>query len=179
MTMNKYFVGAVAGATSLVIAFPVAAQLASAAGPRGSSENVSSRPAPSQACVQALADNDGTFLASIDVMIAAHKSAVLTHKNALTVAAGISDDAARKAAVVAANEAFRTTMMTAKDSQKDAHTAERDALKAACGTSMGFGMMNGHFYDGDEKNLMKRGRGFHMNKGGFGRGQSFGGNREG
>ncbi len=167
MTKNKYIIGAVAGATSLAIAFPLVAQLASAADEDGvMNARRANRPAPSQACVQALVDKDTKFLASIDAMTAAHKAAVQTHKDALTAAASITDEAQRKAAVDAADQAFRDAMKAAIDAQGD-HKAEMEALKAACGDSLGFG----HRFGGP----MIRGKGpmkggFHMNQDGQGRG---------
>lgn len=124
------------------------------------------RPAPSQACVQALVEKDTKFLASIDAMTAAHKAAVQAHKDALTAAAALTDDTQRKTAVDAAHQAFREAMKATMDAQGD-HKAEMEALKAACGDSLGFG----HHFGGP----MIRGKGpmkggFHMNQDGQGRG---------
>ncbi len=177
MTKNKYIIGAVAGATSLAVAFPLLAQFASAAD-EGMTMNSrrADRPAPSQACVHALAEKDGAFLSGVDAMITAHKAAVLAHKDALTAAAAITDDAQRKTAVDLADQTFHDAMEAAHDAQGD-HMAEMEALKTACGTSLGFGhgfggpMMRG-------KGPMKGG-GFHMNQDGHGRGPRTDANSEG
>lgn len=176
MFRNKYIIGAAAGATSLAIAFPLVAQLASAATTTDgtTSSRFANRPTPSQACVQAIADKDAAFLANVDTFIAAHKAAVQAHKNALTAAAALTDETQRKAAVDAAEEAFRAAMKAASDAQQTALKSSIDAVKTACGNA-GFGMggFGGPMMDG--RGPMKKGGGFHMmNKGGHGRGQPFG-----
>ncbi len=135
--MKKSFAaGAIAGMSSLALAVPLLAQISSAATDSSASTNIKAdRPAPSIACVQALAAKDDAMLATIDTMMAAHKSATQARRDALKAGATITDDAARKAAVQAADEAFYKAMQTAMESQKD--DASMDALKEACGDSMG------------------------------------------
>ncbi len=103
------------------------------------------RPTPSQACVEALAGMDAAMLEDIDAMTTTHKTALQAHKDALTAAAAITDDAQRQDAVKKANEDIRMAMKTFMESHKDAHQAPMDAVKSACGDMgpRGMKMMHG------------------------------------
>lgn len=143
--MNKSFTyGAVAGISSLALAIPFLAQISSAASTGSSVATTTAkavRPAPTQACVVALVAKDDAFLANVDTMIAAQKTATQTHRSALNAAASITDDTQRQAAVKAADEAFRTAMKTAMESHMTADKTQMEALKTACGNAgMGGGM---------------------------------------
>lgn len=143
--MNKSFTyGAVAGISSLALAVPFLAQISSAASTGSSAATTTAkaaRPAPTQACVVALVAKDDAFLANVDTMIAAQKTATQTHRNALNAAASITDDTQRQAAVKAADEAFRTAMKTAMESHMTVDKTQMEALKTACGNAgMGGGM---------------------------------------
>lgn len=155
MKKTSFTFGAIAGATSLAIALPMVAQLASAATDTNSTNQAGARPVPTQECVLALAERDTNFLAKIDSMTAAHKAATIAHRDALTAAAAITDDTERQDALKKAQEDFRTAIQTARGSED--HTAGMEALKAACGDSFrgGFGMsmkggdrMGGHMMKG-------------------------------
>jgi hypothetical protein len=122
--------------SSLAIAVPILAQVSSAAS-TSSIATTNTRPIPSQACVTALAAQEGTMISKIDSMMATHKTILQAHQAALTAAAGIADDTARQAAITKANEDMRTAMKAAM-SAKDEMTAAKDALKAACGDTMPF-----------------------------------------
>lgn len=139
--MNKSFTyGAVAGISSIALAIPLLAQISSAASTGSSATTTTpgvTRPAPSQACVQALAAKDASFLSTIDAMIAAQKTATQTHEDALTAAAAITDDTQRAAAVKAADQAYRTAMQTAMQTQMTNGKTQMDALKTACGNAEG------------------------------------------
>ena len=113
--MKKSFtLGAVAGITSLAIAFPIVAQISSAQSSAGTSAAanvfVRRKPDTTQAGVQTLIEHDATFLANIDAAVSAHKTAVQTHKTALEAAVTIADDTARADAVQDANETLHTSM---------------------------------------------------------------------
>ena len=144
--MKKFTMGAIAGASALALSIPIVLQFASAASSDGSISffvnGAQQRPVPSQACVQALASQDDSFLKNIDAMIATHKTAMQAHKDALVAAAQIADDTQRVAALKKANEDFRTAMKAAMDAKKIDHQADIDALKTVCGDSFGpHGMM--------------------------------------
>lgn len=159
--MNKYIIGGIAGAASLAVAFPLVAQFVSAASGTAATANdveTNDAPAPSQACVQALADRDGKFLASIDAMITAQKAATQAHKDALTAAVAITDDTQRAAAVDAADKAFGDAMKAAFTAHGDPKT-EMDAVKTACGEDGFRHKFGAHFGFGGP---MMRGDGPHM-----------------
>ena len=127
----------------MALAVPFAAQIVGAqttSAPSGER----SRPVPTQACVLALAEQEGTYLSTVDTLIAARKSAMQIHKDALTAASAIADDAQRAAAVQKANDDLRAAMEAARKAQGDGKT-QMDALKTACGDSAfrGFGPMTG------------------------------------
>ncbi len=153
--MNKFTLGAIAGATSLALAVPMLVQISSAAtGDQTSSAGLKTRPVatpPSQACVLALVQRDGEFLSTIDAMIAEQKTATQTHKDALTAAAALTDEKARQDAVKKADDALRASMEAARKAQGDPKT-QMDALKTACGDSMPMmgmgGPMGGDFHGG-------------------------------
>lgn len=152
--MNKFTLGAGAGALSLLIAVPVFAQGV------GATSSKKGRTAPSQTCVLAMADYETTMLSNIDARTAAHKAAATAKRDALKAAAALTDDTARMDALKKAQEDFRTAM---EAMMKTKDQAAMDTLKAACGDSlpmMGMGhemgrknMMQGH---GKMKDLMKR-----------------------
>ncbi len=168
-SMKKNFtLGAVAGISAVALAIPLFAQVAGAASGDGTSLSAvgkSARPAPSQECIQALVAKDDAFLSTVDTMMAAHKQATQTHRNALNAAASITDDTQRDAAVRAANEAFHTSMKDTMDSRKTGAKDQMDAIKTACGDAMGGrgmfmkGMMGrGHHGKGDRDGMrMMRG----------------------
>lgn len=136
---KSFLLGATAGATGLALAVPILAQMVSAASSTaGTADILKTRPVPTQACVQAMADQDGKFLASVDAMITAQKAATKAHQNALVAAAAITDDTARAEAIKAAQEAFRTAMEAAFNA--DDKKAEMEAMKTACGDSHFFMM---------------------------------------
>lgn len=139
--MNKFTLGAATGATSLLIAIPLFAQMAGAAS--SSPTMASKRPVPTQACVLAMADHETTMLSNIDAMTAAHKAAATTKRDALKAAAALTDDAARMEALKKAQENFRAAMETTMKAKDETSKA---ALKAACGDSFGVGM--GHMMGG-------------------------------
>ncbi|MFA6523169.1 MAG: hypothetical protein WCS85_02270 [Candidatus Peribacteraceae bacterium] len=146
--MKKFTIGAIVGATSLAVAFPLLAQFAGAA-ESTTQTTPPERPVQTQACVQALASRDDATLSGIDALIAAQKSATLAHRDALTAAAALTDDTARQEAVQKADEAFRTAMDTARKANTAEQTA-MEAVKTACGDAgfggrgmMGFGQMEG------------------------------------
>ncbi|MDD4318800.1 MAG: hypothetical protein PHW10_00525 [Candidatus Peribacteraceae bacterium] len=157
--MKKFTLGVIAGASSLALAVPLVAQLASAAS--GVSSNAArTQPIPSQTCVEALADADGTQLSNMDTFFAAHKTALQARKDALTAAATITDDTQRQEAVKKANDDFRTAM----ESQQDAMASARESVKTACGNAGGFGMGFG------AGSMGMRGNGPDMKGGNFGNG---------
>ncbi len=139
--MKKTFtIGAVVGASSLLLAVPLFAQFASAASTTSANATAKNRPVPSQVCVQALADMDAHFIATADAMMTAHKKATQAHHDALVATAALTDDTARAAAVDKANADLRTAMKAAMDAQGDKKES-MDTLKTACGNAMrgGFG----------------------------------------
>lgn len=150
--MNKFTLGAATGATSLLIAIPMFAQMAGAA---SSSSLTTTRPVPTQTCVLAMADHETTMLSNIDAMTAAHKAAATAKRNALKAAAALTDDTARMEALKKAQETFRAAMeatMMAKDGTGMA------ALKTACGDSfpMGMGHMMGGMKDKMRGNIAEK-----------------------
>jgi uncharacterized protein with FMN-binding domain len=144
MKLSSFTLGAVAGLATLALAVPIVAQISSAETSSASSSSEQSRPVPTQACVLALAGKDGTYLSTIDALIAAEKSAMQIHKDALTAASAMTDDAQRADAVQKANDDLRAAMEAARKAQGDRRT-QMDALKTACGDSgfRGFGPMMG------------------------------------
>ncbi len=126
--MNKFTLGAIAGATSLMIAVPVLAQVSSAAtettGTTSSlsattSANRFGRGPLTQAQVQTLADTDASFLTNVDALVTVLKTAVQNRKTALTAAAAITDETARQTAVKKAMTDFRTAMEAAITANPD------------------------------------------------------------
>ncbi len=142
---NKFLLGAVAGVSALIVAVPLIAQFSSA---QSASTSAASTSAPSQACIQALVAKDDAFLANIDAETAARRSAMQAHETALKASAGITDGARRQAAFQQANEALRTAMQNAKQSESNEKTA-RDTVKAACGNLKG--MMFGMGWEGHRR----------------------------
>lgn len=115
--------GTLGAATLLAASVPAFAQ---------QSQNAN-RPAPSTECIEAMAAKSDVFLADIDAKVAAKKSAMQTRKDALLAAAALTDDAARTDAVKKANEAFRNSMKSLRESQSTERKAAIEAVKAACG----------------------------------------------
>jgi len=163
-SMKKFTTGVIVGISSVAVAIPVLAQLASAASGDTSSAASSfakTRPVPTQACIEAMAAQDTNFLAHIDATIAAQKAATQAHKDALLAAASITDNTERAAALKKANEDFRTAMKNAMGSQADIK-ASMDALKAACGNGMGFGGPGMMMFGGPVGSEMRGDAGKHM-----------------
>jgi hypothetical protein len=119
--MKKSFaLGAIAGMSSLALAIPVLAQISSAqdsgttASTAGNAQFWTKRaPDTTTTGIQTRIDHDSAFLTNIDAMIAIQKSAIQTHKDALTAALSITDDTQRAAAIKAADEAMRTSIENA------------------------------------------------------------------
>lgn len=132
--MKKFVLGAIAGFSTIALAAPLFAQ---------GTANTTNTPAtdviPSQACIEALASQESEQLSRIDAMITAQKDAMSVHQAALKVAAGITDDDERQAAVKKANDIFRASMKSMMESQED-RTTQREALRTACGDYRAFGM---------------------------------------
>ena len=161
MKLSSFTLGAVAGLSAMALAVPFAAQIVGAqttSAPSGER----SRPVPSQACVLALAEQEGTYLSTVDRLIAARKSAMQIHKDALTAASAIADDAQREEAVQKANDDLRAAMEAARKAQGDRKT-QMDAVKEACGDSAfrGFGPMMGGMpgFGGRGMGMQARGEG--------------------
>lgn len=133
--MNKFTLGAATGATSLLIAIPMFAQMAGAAS--SSASATSTRPVPTQTCVLAMADHETTMLSNIDAMTAAHKAAATAKRDALKAAAALTDETARMEALKKAQETFRAAMAA---TMKLKDEAAMTALKTACGDSFPMGM---------------------------------------
>lgn len=112
---HKFLLGAVSGMSALMIAVPIAAQFTSAAsGSSVSGTTSTERPREfSQESVQAMIDRDTAFLKNADTMLVILKEATEKHKNELTIAAGLTDTTAQKAALRAAQENFHTAIQTA------------------------------------------------------------------
>ncbi|MDD5055307.1 MAG: hypothetical protein PHZ00_03490 [Candidatus Peribacteraceae bacterium] len=143
MKLSSFTLGAVAGLSAMALAVPFAAQIVGAqttSAPSGER----SYPVPTQACALALAEQEGTYLSTVDTLIAAQKTAMQAHKDALTAAATIADDVQREEAIQQANDNLRAAMEAARKAQGDPKT-QMDALKTACGDSgfRGFGPMMG------------------------------------
>lgn len=152
MKMRTFTLGAIAGASALALAFPLAAQLTSAQSSSASSKPA--RPVSSQACALALAGRDDAVLANEDAMQTARKAALQARSDALKAAAAITDDAQRQAAVTKADEDFRAAMKTAEAPQSAAMKAAMDAVQSACGGKAGrggFGFGMGAFRGGPGK----------------------------
>ncbi len=134
--MKKSFtLGAVSGIATVMVAVPLLAQVTGAQEATSStSSTVSSifnkiRAPFTQETIQEMIDRDTAFLANVDAAVSLQKSAVQTHKDALTGAAAITDETQRQAAVQAAHEAMRATI--------DAAITANPDLKS--GMHMGFG----------------------------------------
>ncbi len=133
--MNKFSLGTLVGISSLVLV-PLLASAASSAS--GTSANPSrERPIPSQECLQALVAKQDMMLDTFDVTSVARKSAMQTHRDALSAAAAITDEAQRQVAVQQANQDFRTAMQDLKPENSTEMEAAREAVHDACGGAMG------------------------------------------
>ncbi len=149
--MNKFTLGAATGATSLLIAIPMFAQMAGAASSSSTTMTGKARPIPTQTCILAMADHETAMLSTIDARTAAHKAAATAKRDALKAAAALTDDTARMEALKKAQETFKAAMeSTMKAKDETAMTA----LKTACGDSfpMGMGHKGGM---GDMKDKMR------------------------
>lgn len=132
--MNKTFLyGTITGVSALALAVPVFAQVSS--GASSASTTSTDLPAPSQACILALAEADAKMLATIDAMTAAHKAATQARMEALKSAAAIADDAQRRAAVQKANEDMRAAMEAVRPAGAD-ETNPMAAVKEECGDTL-------------------------------------------
>jgi hypothetical protein len=151
---HKFLLGALAGASALIVGIPLVAQLSSAQS--APSAGGASSSVPSQACVEALVARDDAFLATIDADTAARKSAIQAHEAALKAAAAITDDAQREAAVQKANVDLRTALQNAKQAEGNEKTV-MDNVKSACGDIQGLGFggwegRKGHDEQANDKN---------------------------
>jgi len=123
------------GISSLVLV-PLLASAASSAS--GTSANFPrERPVPSQECIQALVAKQDLVLSTFDATSVARKSAMQTHRDALSAAATLTDETQRQAAVQQANEDFRTAMQDLKPANFAETEAAREAVHDACGGAMG------------------------------------------
>ena len=166
--MKKSFaLGAVSGASTLLLAVPFVAQIAGAQGT--SSVATSSRPVPSQACVQAMVHLEDAHLGNIDAMIASKKKSMQTRRDALAAVGAITDDAQRQEALKKMHEEMRANMKTSM-TQPEAVATAMEELKAACGDSLGF---RGGFHKGFGMGHMMNKRGG-MSRGGMKQGNSAG-----
>ncbi len=134
--------------TALTLAVPLIVQVSSAAS--GQSSGVGGMfgkremPAPSQACVQALAGKDTAMLGTMDAMMAKHKIAMTAHRDALVLAADIQDETQRQAAVKKANDDMHTAMKADREAgETETMKTAMEAVKTACGNMGGRGMMGG------------------------------------
>ncbi len=124
--MKKSFaLGAAAGVSSLALAIPLLAQMAGAQTSSTPSiapkvfDHFVERPAPTVENVQAMIDRDTKLLANIDAFVVIQKQATQAHKDALTAALSITDEAQRKTAVEAAHKAMHESIKSAIDANPD------------------------------------------------------------
>ncbi len=105
------------------------------------------RPIPTQTCVQAMATEMGSHLANFDTENAKRKTLMQTQLAALAAAANITDDTARGEALTKAREDFHAAMKADMEAHKAEREASMAAIKTACGDSFrhgfGMGMMKG------------------------------------
>lgn len=140
-TMKKFTLGAVAGMSALLLAVPVVFQVANAQGMASSSPKMM-HATPTQACLQAQVTLADANIANADTMAAKYKARMQKQRDALAVVAAISDDTARGEAMKKMRDDMRTAMQgTMKDEVPVAITSAMQAVKTACGSSMG--MMKG------------------------------------
>ncbi len=144
MTSTRNFtLGAIAGASSLALAVPLLAQFASA-----QTTSSSMRPAPTQACLQAMVTLDDAHLQNFDAMTAKHKQDLMAKRDALAAAASLTDDAQRQAALQKMHEDMRAMKDTAI-TPPEAITTAMNAVRAACGDKLGMrGMKFMHKFGG-------------------------------
>ncbi len=141
---NKFTLGAIAGISSIALAIPILAQISSAQGtPSSTATTTASTTSKTDMFmhrqktpltvpqIQSMIDRESAMMTNMDAFVAIQKSAMQTHKTALTAALSITDDTQRQAAVVAADQAM--------------HKAITDAIAAnpALKSGMGGGMMMG------------------------------------
>lgn len=138
-TSLKIIAGSLAGAGVLS-----AMSLALAQSPNFADAPVG-HPISSADCIGALAAMDAAMLSDFDAMAATRKDALEAHKDALTAAAAITDDAKRQEAVRKAHDDMHAATKAFMESHKNDHQAAMDAVKAACGDGgrHRFGMMRG------------------------------------
>lgn len=168
-SMNKFALGAVAGASSLLLAVPLIAQVAGAA---STTALGTTRTAPSQACMQAMLKVEDVRLSEFDAMTAKHKQQMQQHRDSLATIAAIADDAARKEAMQKLHETMRSSMQAGQQTMSDAMKSAVDAAKTTCGNSMMLHKMSsGMGGPGMMKGMMhKEGRGMGGKNGGMFRG---------
>jgi hypothetical protein len=136
---HKFALGAVAGITSLAVAFPLLAQVSNAATASTTSgaAQVSAPADPAgfprmprtftQQDVQDMITRDQTFLANADAILALQKQVTQAHEAALQAAASLTDDTARAAAVHKAEDDRRAAI--------DAAISANPSLKGAMALS--------------------------------------------
>ena len=132
--MKKFTLGVITGASSLLVAVPILAQVSSAQSTM-SDPALSDRPVPSQACLTALVAKEDAVLADMETHAAERKAAALAHRDALAAAATITEGVERGEAFRTAQEAFHASMMAV---DHDAMKATMDAVREACGEMFGF-----------------------------------------
>ncbi len=123
--MKTLAIRALVGATSLAFAIPLV-------GAQGITPSAD-RPAPTQQCVQAMANAEAIHFSQFDSQSARQKQFVKMRSDGLAAAAAITDDAARKQAL----KDLHTQIKAARDAAGDERSAElkaaHEAVKAACG----------------------------------------------
>jgi hypothetical protein len=143
--MKKSFtLGAATGITTILVAVPLLAQVTGAQGTGTTSSATTSigwsRPDPSTVeGIQQMIQRDSDFLTNIDAAITIQKSAIQTHKDALTAAASITDATQREAAVKAANEAMKKTIDDAITTNPNLKSVLHFGMRGG----MGHGMRHG------------------------------------
>ncbi len=128
----KLSIGSLAAVSMLGASSVFAQSSASANAP------ASTRSAPTQACVQAMVAKESAILSNFDAMNAARKAAMQAHKDALAAAALLTDDAARQAAIQKANDDMNTAMKNSMTANAAQEKTLMDAVRSACGNSLGF-----------------------------------------
>jgi hypothetical protein len=137
--MKKFTLGAIAGASTLAMAFPIVAQVTSAAASSSSPSNTASvlSTVPSQECVLAMATLEGAHLDNFDAMTAAQKQSLKIRKDALSSAASIADETARGEVLKKMHEDMKASK-TIDNSMPAAITKAMEAVRTACGNTMRF-----------------------------------------
>lgn len=165
--MKPFTIGVAVGMTALTLAIPLLVQVSSAASGQSSSTGrmfgKREMPAPSQACVQALAGKHTAMLGTMDAMMAKHKIVMTAHRDALLLAADIQDETQRQAAVKKANDDMHTAMKADREAgETETMKTVMEAVKTACGDmGMGRGMMGGKGFMGMKHGGRKGPMGMH------------------